>query len=500
MERAVKKGEVFATFKFNGKDSADMGIYNVTNGATYDMNMEAEFADQTKTAPAYDGKYYYGSQITSQKFTFNCFAHDLTITEYNKLRSWLSPRNIGPLILSDQVFKYYLVKPVSVSNLSAIPLSTIQTPSYSVLGDTLDGDPVYTGNFTVTFETVGSAYGYGMSYYRDDLIYDAAAKYGRDYYYNSGLIYKDMSPKMSWRIEPNAQKHPIPIYNPGSAEAQPVYEIEHEGTFADYSLIQLENEDTGTSVVINVGGGVGNLKVDTVSQSIEDSDGNVFYGRFSGPSFKISPFETVYELPETFVTDVEDTDLIEYDSLYIKDNVVSINPLVLKVDEDMVGMYFCCNCNGGSMIMSVNKEDNTLTLDDKVYTADILPGKAEGGVIIKPSGFAFNYIEVNNEMPVEGKEGNVCKVNDVWYRYVIIDTEGNGEWQETNLFDKVDDFKNIYGDYITQYRTFGATILKLDRVSVTTGSSLKFTESNIVHQGVDVGAFKLKAELQPRYL
>lgn len=77
------------------------------------------------------------------------------------------------MILSDQPFKYYLVKPVSVSTLSAYPLTNVQTPTNSVLGDFLDGDVVYTGNFTVTFETVGSAYGYGMSYYRDDLIYDA---------------------------------------------------------------------------------------------------------------------------------------------------------------------------------------------------------------------------------------------------------------------------------------------------------------------------------------
>lgn len=194
MERAIKPGELFSTFIFNGKDSAEMGLINCTNGSTYTFNMEPKFSDNNKTVPSYDGQYYYGTQITGQEFKFDCFADNLLATEYNKLRAWLNPRNIGKLILSDQPYKYYLVKPVNISTLAEIPLMTIQTPDYSVMGDTAVGDVVYVGKFSVTFQTVGSAYGYGMCYYRDDLIYDAAVKYGRDYYYNSGLLYKDMNP------------------------------------------------------------------------------------------------------------------------------------------------------------------------------------------------------------------------------------------------------------------------------------------------------------------
>lgn len=121
MTRAVKTGELFATFNYDGKDSADMGIYNITSGSTYVMNIEPTFSDHKLEVPAYDGKYYYGTQITGQQFQFTCFCHDLSTTEYSRLRSWLNPRRIGRLILSDQPFKYYLVKPVSVSTLSAYP-------------------------------------------------------------------------------------------------------------------------------------------------------------------------------------------------------------------------------------------------------------------------------------------------------------------------------------------------------------------------------------------
>lgn len=417
MNRVVKAGELFSTFIFDGKDCADMGVYSITSGAVYTMGIEPVFSDNKLEVPAYDGKYYYGTQITGQQFQFNCFCHDLLATEYNKLRAWLSPRKVGRLILSDQPYKYYLVKVVSISTLGAYPLTTVQTPQNSALGDFLGGDAVYTGNFTVTFETVGSAYGYGMSYYRDDLIYDAKEKYGRDYYYNAGLLYKDMSPKVKWHIEANADEQEIPMYNPGSVDGYPHYTIRHTGTFADKSFIKLTNEtlegvnSTTYSVIIDVSGCVGDVTIDTQSQTLEDSEKNVYYGRFAGSSMKLSPFEDVIELPETFVQNPIDTTLVEYDSFYIENNVVSVNPIVLKVSGDMVGKYFCVMGNGGSKIQSVDVTNNTLTLDSSVHTYDLLPGVVDHGTVVRQAGFPFNYVEVNNTMPVSGNDGEVCVVN-----------------------------------------------------------------------------------------
>lgn len=494
MKRAVKTGELFSTFNYDGKDCADMGIYNITSGSVYTMNIEPTFSDHKLEVPAYDGKYYYGTQISGQQFQFNCFCHDLTASEYDRMRAWLNPRNIGRLILSDQPYKYYLVKPVTVSTLGAYPLTSIQTPQNSLLGDYVSGDVVYTGNFTVTFETVGSAYGYGMSYYRDDLIYDAKKKYGRDYYYNSGLLYKDMSPKIVWDIKANAFKQSIPMYNPGSAFAQPKFIIEHSGIFAEHSYIQFTNENTGTSTVIDIGGVKGNFTIDTGSQTIEDEEGNTYFGRFTGTLFKINPFSSVIEIPETFVQNVEDTDLVEYDSFYIEDNMVKLNPLVLKADESMLEKYFCVNFNGGSKIIGVDTINNTLMLDDEVITYDIPKAQVDGEVLIKPAGFAFNYIEVDGVKPSTGELGDVCFAEDKWWVYLY------DEWKETNYFSSKDDFKNIYGDYITQYKMFGATIVELDNLTITTGTNINYKENNTIKEGNSVEAFTISGELQPRYL
>lgn len=495
MVNNVKTGELFATFNYDGKDCADMGVYNVTSGAVYTMNIEPTFSDNKVEVPAYDGRYYYGTQITGQQFQFNCFCHDLLSTEYNKLRAWLNPRKIGRLILSDQPYKYYLVKPVSVSALSAYPLTTIQHPSYSVLGDFRDGDVVYTGNFTVTFETVGSAYGYGMCYYRDDLIYDAKIKYGRDYYYNSGLLYRDMSPALDWTIKANASKQSIPMYNPGSAAARPVYMIEHSGTFASGSYIQLNNANTGSSTVIDVSNIKGNLTIDTSSQTIVNDSGEYYYGRFSGTEFTVSPFEQVIELPETFV-DVQDNQVpLEYDTFYVVDDVVTINPRILEVSEDLIGQYFCTNHNGGAKILSINTENNSLTLESG-KTAN-MPGPVVDtatGVLLKPGGIEYNYVEVYNVLPVTGEENNVCTVDGVWYVY------RNGKWQITNLFTSKSDFINMYGYLQAQYRMYGATIVKLDDITITTGTNIKYKKNNTTTTGSSVGAFTLSAEIQPRYL
>lgn len=499
MKRAVKTGELFATFNYAGKDCADMGIYNVTSGSTYQMNIEPVFNDHTIEVPAYDGKYYYGTQITGQQFEFNCFAHDLSSLEYDKMRSWLSPRRIGRLVLSDQPYKYYLVKPVTVSSLAAYPLTNKQTPDYSFMGDYTDGDVVYTGNFTVTFETVGSAYGYGFCYYRDDLIYDAKKKYGRDYYYNSGLLYRDMCPKANWDVEANVAAQPIPMYNPGSSDGQPTYKIEHEGKFAPHSYIQLNNATTGTSTVIDLSDISGDINVDTASQTLSDKEGNVYYGRFRGTVMKLSPLDTVIELPETWVENIEDTDLKEYDSFYIEKNVVSINPKVLKVSEDYIGRYFCVDHNGGSLIKSVDLAKNTLTLDGSVYTRDIPAAEMDGAVMVRPAGVAFNYVEANGEIPKEGKEGDVCTDGKDWFTY-ILKKDGSGEWVKTAYFDNKDMFKNIYGDYVTQYRVFGATIVELDELTIRTGTNINYKENGILKPGSSVDKFKLVAELRPRYL
>ena len=86
MSRAVKAGEVWSTFIFDGIDCAELGVYAISNSSTYTTNLEPTFSDKKTNVTAYDGQYYYGTQITGQKFTFNMFAENLSLKELNRLR------------------------------------------------------------------------------------------------------------------------------------------------------------------------------------------------------------------------------------------------------------------------------------------------------------------------------------------------------------------------------------------------------------------------------
>lgn len=69
------------------------------------------------------------------------------------------------------------------------------------------------------------------------------------------------------------------------------------------------------------------------------------------------------------------------------------------------------------------------------------------------------------------------------------------------MFDDKNNFKNGYGNYVTIYKLFGATIVPLDDVTITTGTNISYKDINgVVHEGASMDEFKMTAVLQPRYL
>lgn len=484
MDRAVKAGECWATFIFDGIDCADMGVYSITDSGTYTTPLTGNFSDKRTSVSAYDGQYYYGTQITGLKFTLTMFAENLSIKELSKLKAWLNPRHLGKIIFSDQPFKYYLVKPTSLSELGAIPLSTIQTPLNNLLGDLLTEDVVYTGKFTVTFETVGSAYGYGLSYFRDDLIYDAKSYYGpneypTNYYYDSGLLYKDMCPKLNWNIPANANEYAIPIYNPGDAIGYPKFTLILDEEAENNSTLTFRNKTTGDNIVVDIHGLSGEIIIDFTEETIS-CGGMTYYGRMIGNTISISPKFEAIEIPDTIVQNDENIYITEYDCIYVENNVAKINPLALLVDKNWENKYyFSINYNGGSLIKEVDIENNTISLDPDVLTYDIpeaIPGRQ--------AGIECNYLGKYNslediERRAEKALWNVAQADGIWYIYRY------NKWNVTNLFNSEEQFKDISGNRIPHYLVFGATIVKMDDLVISTNN---------------LPAFSMSAEILPRYI
>ena len=504
MYRPVKAGEVFTTFIFDGKDCADMGVYSTTSSGTYTVYIEPTFKDEFLEVPAYDGRYYYGTQYTAQQFQFNLFADNLSLAEYRNLKSWLKPRNVGKLILSDQPYKYYIVKITSIGALGEHPLTDAQQIVHSVLGDSLEGNVVYTGKFTVTFQTVGSIYGYGLSYYRDDLTYDALNKYEigvypENYYYDSGLLYKDMSPALTRTVPANATNFDLTIYNPGSATAMPKVFIGSDQTYGDEAFVQFDNNTLNTSTVVDLHGLTGPLTLDMESELVLSKEGDkeiIHYGRFSGNLFEIGEETSVISIPESFTESIEEFYFRDYDSIYVKKDTkgktwAHINPLVMEVTKDLIGKYFCINGNGGARIKSIDDEENRLELDKDVLTYEILPADIKTS---RPSGMEFRYVgdfDDVKELP-NGVLGDVASVTymkksskgadivdrvDMYlYRY--------DKWDITNLFTSPIEFKDIYGDYEPHYLIFGANIVDVNDIKIST----------------NIGECEVSISFLPRYL
>lgn len=287
MKKVVKTGELYSTFNFDGKDSADMGIVNTTSGATYQYAMAPAFSDNVKQAACYDGQYYYGTQITKQVFAFNCFCVDLTEKEFRKLRKWLSPRNVGKLILSNQPYKYYIVKPVSISTLSGYPVVDIQD-LLPRTNDDYDREhtmerwryerPVFTGSFTITFETVGSAYGYAHASL-SSLEYDDGNQY------DSGLLYGEAMGEARFHYD---YPEEIKIFNPGDVPFAPILTIDGYDdmiTFRSNNLIS----------IVDLEGLSGPTVIDFKRHMVINND-NYYSSRIKGDIILCNPSEDSEDL------------------------------------------------------------------------------------------------------------------------------------------------------------------------------------------------------------
>lgn len=487
MERSINPGEHFVTFSYNGKDSANFGIMSITSGGRYSVNIEPDFSDSTLSVPGYDGLYYYGTQISGQSFSFNCFAHNLTINEYDALRSWLNPRTGGRLILSDQPYKYYLVKPESISKLNAIPLSSAQTINYRGANDRTLEETVYTGDFTINFQTIGSSYGIGLSYYMDDLLYDIGL------YYDSGLLYKDMSPLLTYAIPSNSENFQLTIYNPGTAHNKPIFILNLGGSaLPNKSFFKIQNRTIGTLCYIDVSGLSGETIVNFENQTVTCDD-KVYYGRIFGQALDILPKHQIILIPETHDITIENNEFETHNTIYIDNNIAYIDPSYFVVTDELIGRYLCINNNGGAVILSINEEDNSVTLDntirDGIGTYDI--PQAEGET---PAGFPCTYLEVNNIMPGSGTLGQVIVVDNIWYIWMY------GQWMKTSLFTAKSDFYNQEEEYETKYILFGAAILDLDDIVVSTGNKVTFKRGEEEIIGVSMGAIDCSVGIIPRYL
>lgn len=237
----IDRGEIYLTFVFDGIDSSQVGVASVSDGSTYDTPILPAFTDNSLEVDGYDGRYYFNTRVTQKDFTYNCFIDNLSAFQFDQLKSWIKPKKIGKLIRPEEPYRYYWVKVSSIENLANIPLTHPDTGGVS-----------YTGNFSVTFTTIGQTCSYGMFYFQDDLKYyeyrDIMA--GTEvYYYDTGLLYKEEI--LPLHVTRTAGTWDPQIYNPGTYRSKIRLQIKANDNIPSGS-ISLTNETIGDTAVISL--------------------------------------------------------------------------------------------------------------------------------------------------------------------------------------------------------------------------------------------------------
>ena len=346
----VDKGEIYLTFVFDGIDSTQIGVVSVSDGSTYDTPILPTFTDNSLEVDGYDGRYYFNTRITQKDFTYNCFIDNLSAFQFDQLKSWIRPKKIGKLIRPEEPYRYYWVKVSSVENLGNIPLTHPDTGGVS-----------YTGNFSVTFTTIGQSCGYGMFYYQDDLkyyeyrdIFDGT----QDYYYDTGLLYKEEM--LPLHVTRTAGTWDPQIYNPGTYRSKIRLQIIPSADIAS-GVITLTNETIGDVGIVNlVNLKKGDLLVIDWGNNTYTLNDNIDYTEnVHGDIMYLQPRNYVEKLDNASIANDENVTSISFD------------PSVRQVRSDDIGktiMFKTENdptvtTGAGGRIQSINREGNAFILE-----------------------------------------------------------------------------------------------------------------------------------------
>lgn len=348
----VDKGEIYLTFVFDGIDSTQVGVVSVSDGSTYDTPVLPTFTDNALEVDGYDGRYYFNTRITQKDFTYNCFIDNLSAFQFDQLKSWIRPKKIGKLIRPEEPYRYYWVKVSSVENLGNIPLTHPDTGGVS-----------YTGNFSVTFTTIGQSCGYGMFYYQDDLkyyeyrdIFDGT----QDYYYDTGLLYKEEM--LPLHVTRTAGTWDPQIYNPGTYRSKIRLQIIPSADIAS-GVITLTNETIGDVGIVNlVNLKKGDLLVIDWGNNTYTLNDNIDYTENVHG-------DIMYLQPRNYVEKLDNASIANDGNV----TSISFDPSVRQVRSDDIGktiMFKTENdptvtTGAGGRIQSINREGNAFILEPR---------------------------------------------------------------------------------------------------------------------------------------
>lgn len=134
----------FIAFSFNGKHSyEDFGIYRVSDGNRYSMEINPQSTDRTAEISGFDGTIYFGTNHKQKVFNINFAFDKLTDLKLRELRQWLNGKEIHDLWFAEEPYKVYSVKVTGQPNIKVIPFDDFDKQGNKIR--------VYKGEGTIQF-------------------------------------------------------------------------------------------------------------------------------------------------------------------------------------------------------------------------------------------------------------------------------------------------------------------------------------------------------------
>ena len=130
-------GFSFLGFTYGAVHSSEFGLYRVTSGDRYTIDLSPTLTSKTIHIPGQEGNYFFGAEYKQKTFPIDVAFDEMSELGLNSLRAWLTG-GIQDLVFDETPYKAYYAKPDGAQSLKIIPY-------------TKGNDTLYKGEGTINF-------------------------------------------------------------------------------------------------------------------------------------------------------------------------------------------------------------------------------------------------------------------------------------------------------------------------------------------------------------
>lgn len=148
------KGD-FLGFSYNGVHCSELGIFRVSSGDRYQINLSPASKLQTVEVPGTDGTYYFGKSFTQKTFKIDFAFDHVNDEQLRRIKQLLNTKGIHELIFDEEPYKVWDVQINGIPQLKIIPFD--EGNVYENFGEiyntylTKYGERIYKGEGSIDF-------------------------------------------------------------------------------------------------------------------------------------------------------------------------------------------------------------------------------------------------------------------------------------------------------------------------------------------------------------